>query len=46
MQLSPDDAALFFKLMPALQVYANRRLHIIKDMETPEHNQKTTNETE
>jgi hypothetical protein len=36
MQLTPEDTALFFKLMPALQVYANRRLHIIKDMKTPE----------
>jgi hypothetical protein len=44
MRLSPDDAALFFKLMPALQAYANRHLHIIKNVETPEQYQKTTNE--
>ena len=44
MQLTPDDAALFFTLMPALQVYANRQLHIIKDIETPEQYQKITNE--
>ncbi len=44
MQLTPDDAALFFKLMPALQVHANGRLHVIKDMETPEQYQKIKNE--
>ena len=44
MQLTPEDAALFFKLMPALQSYANRRLHILKDVETPEQYQKITNE--
>jgi hypothetical protein len=30
MQLSQEDAALFFKLMPALQTFANQRLKIIK----------------
>jgi hypothetical protein len=44
MQLSPEDAALFFKLMPALQAHANGRLQIIKDIETPEQYKKTTNE--
>ena len=44
MQLTSSDAALFFKLMPAVQAYANRQLHIIKDVETPEQYQKITNE--
>jgi hypothetical protein len=30
MQLSPEDASLFFKLMPALQTFANQRLNIVK----------------
>jgi hypothetical protein len=37
MRLTTDDVALFFKLMPTLQVNANRHLYIIKDMETLEH---------
>jgi hypothetical protein len=44
MQLSPKDAALFFKLMPALQVYANRRIGIIKDLEDIEQYQRISNE--
>ena len=44
MQLLPEDAALFFKLMPALQVFANRRLKIIKDLEEVEQYQKIPNE--
>src|SRR6266498_3766590 len=44
MQLSPDDAALFFKLMPALQVFANRKLQIIKGLENVEQYQKISNE--
>jgi hypothetical protein len=44
MQLSIEDAALFFKLMPALQVFANRRLRIIKDLEDVEQYQKISNE--
>lgn len=36
MQLSPEDAALFFKLMPALQVYANRQLQVVKNLEDVE----------
>ena len=45
MKLTPDDAALFFKLMPALQVYANRQLRIIKNVETSEQYRKITNES-
>lgn len=29
MQLSPEDASLFFKLMPALQTFANQQLRIV-----------------
>ena len=36
MQLSPEDAALFFKLMPALQVFANRQLQTIKKLDNIE----------
>ena len=32
MLLPPEDATLFFKLMPALQVFANQKLHIIKSL--------------
>ncbi len=44
MQLSPEDAALFFKLMPALQVFANRKLQIIKGIEDVEQYKKTSDE--
>lgn len=43
MQLSPEDAALFFKLMPALQVFANRKLQTVKGLETTEQYQKISN---
>lgn len=36
MQLSPEDASLFFKLMPALQTSANRQLKIIKGLKDVE----------
>lgn len=44
MQLSREDAALFFKLMPALQVFANRKLQIIKGLENVEQYQRISNE--
>jgi len=44
MQLPPEDSALFFKLMPAMQVFANQRLKVIKDIENVEQYQKITNE--
>jgi len=44
MQLSPDDAALFFKLMSALQMFANQRLKIIKNLEEVKQYQKISNE--
>ena len=44
MQLSPDDAAQFFKLMPALQVFANQQLKIIKNLEDVKRYQKILNE--
>jgi hypothetical protein len=43
MQLSHDDASLFFKLMPALQTFANQRLKIIEGMESVEQYQKISN---
>ncbi len=36
MQLTPEDAALFFKLMPALQTFANRQLQIFKKLDDVE----------
>ena len=36
MQLSPEDASLFFKLMPALQTFANQRLKVIKGFKNVE----------
>ncbi|MBN1449508.1 MAG: hypothetical protein JW963_00685 [Anaerolineales bacterium] len=36
MQLSREDASLFFKLMPALQTFANQRLKIIKGLKDVE----------
>ena len=44
MQLSPEDAALFFKLMPALQVFANRQLRAIKNLENLEQYKSISNE--
>jgi len=44
MQLTPDDAALFFKLMPALQVFANQKLQVIKRLEDTEQYKKISNE--
>lgn len=44
MQLLPEDAALFFKLMPALQVFANQRLQIIKHLDNVGQYQKISNE--
>jgi hypothetical protein len=44
MQLTPEDAALFFKLMPALQTFANRQLQIIKKLDDVEQYQKISNE--
>lgn len=44
MLLSPEDARLFFKLMPALQVFANQKLQIIKRLEHVEHYQKISDE--
>ena len=35
MILSPDDAVLFFKLMPALQTYANRHLKLVENLNDP-----------
>jgi hypothetical protein len=34
MLLSPEDAALFFKLMPAFQFFCNRHLNIVKSLDT------------
>jgi hypothetical protein len=36
MQLSREDASLFFKLMPALQTFANRQLKIIEGLKDVE----------
>ena len=36
MQRSPEEASIFFKLMPALQTYANQRLKIIKGLKDVE----------
>jgi hypothetical protein len=44
MQLSPEDAALFFKLMPALQTFANQELRIVKNLPGVEQYQKVSNE--
>lgn len=41
MILTPEDAKLFFKLMPALQTYANRKLNLIKNLATPLDYRKT-----
>ena len=44
MQLSQEDTALFFKLMPALQTFANRRLKIIKELKDVETYKTISNE--
>jgi hypothetical protein len=44
MLLSPEDAGLFFKLMPALQVYANRSLQVINNLEDVEQYHEISNE--
>ena len=44
MLLPPEDATLFFKLMPALQVFANQKLHIIKSLENVDRYQKVSDE--
>ena len=44
MQISQADAALFFKLMPALQTFANQRFKIIKDLNSVEQYQNISNE--
>jgi len=44
MQISPEDATLFFKLMPALQTFANQSLQVIKDLNEVEKYQKVSNE--
>jgi len=43
MRLSPGDAALFFKLMPSLQTFANRELKVIKNLPDVEQYQKISN---
>ena len=44
MQLSREDAALFFKLMPALQIFANQHLKIIRDLNSVEQYQNISND--
>ncbi len=44
MLLSPEDAGLFFKLMPALQVFANQKLQVIRRLENVEQYQKVSDE--
>lgn len=44
MQLSPEDASLFFKLMPALQTFANQQLNIIKGLKAVEDYRTLSNE--
>lgn len=44
MQLTPQDAALFFKLMPALQVFANQQIQVIKDLSDIEQYRAISNE--
>jgi hypothetical protein len=44
MQISPEDADLFFKLMPALQTFANQRLQVIKNLNDIKLYQKISNE--
>jgi len=44
MRISPEDADLFFKLMPALQTFGNQRLQVIKNLNDIEQYQKISNE--
>jgi hypothetical protein len=44
MQVSPEDADLFFKLMPALQTFGNQKLQVIKNLNEVEEYQKISNE--
>lgn len=44
MLLPPDDARLFFKLMPALQVFGNQRLNVIKSLKDTEQYKNISNE--
>lgn len=44
MQISPEDASLFFKLMPALQTFANQKLRVIKNLNDIKQYQKISNE--
>lgn len=44
MLLPPDDARLFFKLMPALHVFGNWRLNIVKNLQDTEQYKKISNE--
>jgi hypothetical protein len=44
MLLSPDDARLFFKLMPALQFFGNQRLNVIKNLKDVEQYRKISDE--
>jgi len=44
MQISSEDATLFFKLMPALQTFANQRLQVIKSLKNIEQYKKISNE--
>ena len=44
MLLPPEDARLFFKLMPALQVFGNQRLNLVKNLKDTEQYKKISNE--
>lgn len=44
MQISSEDATLFFKLMPALQTFANQSLHVIKNLNEVEQYQRISND--
>ncbi len=44
MLLPIDDARLFFKLMPALQVFGNQKLQVIKNLQDTEQYKKISNE--
>lgn len=44
MQISPEDADLFFKLMPALQMFANQRLQVSENLINVKQYQNLSNE--
>jgi len=44
MQLLPEDASLFFKLMPALQTFANQELQVVKKLNSIEQYHNISNE--